>query len=576
MRRGSTASRVGSGSPSRNSGVCAYCGYFARSARAASAAPAASSPTTLATASMRSHQSADQSASYWSSSRATRGSRRTFATRASSAPGLRLSIHRRPEPARALREHDRHQRGRAVGASVARRATGQTSSNAPARLGSSTADTLAAHGVAPGRVVSLLPSLTEIVCALGAADGWSGRSHECDYPPAVARLPVLTAPRFASEAAALERHDRRARARAGARRALVLPRGRRRLRALAPDLILTQDQCRVCAASLADVERALAAWLGRRAARGLGGAALARRGFGACGAWRRRSALAAEGEALLRALTARISAIGERAGGSRRARAWRDRVARPADGRRPLAARAGRDRWRRAAARERGHALRAGSRGSSWRRRSGRDRGAAVRLPARAHAPRARPAARAARLARAPRGPGRAACSSPTGTSTSTARGRGWSSRSRSSPRSWPRSASRSARGPWLGAAVISAARGEPCRVEGRLVPALAEHAVGDEPRGERREQHAVAVVPGRHHQARARRATGRRAAGGRACPAAARPTPRESARRPPRAAAPRPRAAGVATPPAVTRRSKPTRSTVAPTTSEPSRFGTR
>ena len=46
------------------------------------------------------------------------------------------------------------------------------------------------------RVVSLLPSATEIVCALGAAGELVAVSHECDHPPEVAGLPALTASRL--------------------------------------------------------------------------------------------------------------------------------------------------------------------------------------------------------------------------------------------------------------------------------------------------------------------------------------------------------------------------------------------
>lgn len=48
----------------------------------------------------------------------------------------------------------------------------------------------------PTRVVSLIASATEIVCALGARDLLVGRSHECDFPEDVKELPVLTSPKF--------------------------------------------------------------------------------------------------------------------------------------------------------------------------------------------------------------------------------------------------------------------------------------------------------------------------------------------------------------------------------------------
>src|SRR4029077_18021284 len=48
----------------------------------------------------------------------------------------------------------------------------------------------------PKRVVSLIASATEIVCALGAPDLLIGRSHECDFPPDITRLPTLTEPKF--------------------------------------------------------------------------------------------------------------------------------------------------------------------------------------------------------------------------------------------------------------------------------------------------------------------------------------------------------------------------------------------
>lgn len=174
---------------------------------------------------------------------------------------------------------------------------------------------------APLRVASLLPGLTEIVCALGAGERLVGRSHECDHPPAVAGLPVLTAPRFAAGDGSA---DVDARVRALLRDALSpFTVDAARLRALAPDLILTQDQCRACAVSLADVEVALAAWLGRAprvvsvAPGSLGEV------FEAVRTVASALALPAEGERLLAALGARITAIGELTG----ARAPRPRVA---------------------------------------------------------------------------------------------------------------------------------------------------------------------------------------------------------------------------------------------------------
>src|SRR5207253_1716535 len=54
------------------------------------------------------------------------------------------------------------------------------------------------------RIVSLIASATEIVCALGFEDELVGRSHECDYPPAVKRLPVCTSPKFEVEGLSYE------------------------------------------------------------------------------------------------------------------------------------------------------------------------------------------------------------------------------------------------------------------------------------------------------------------------------------------------------------------------------------
>jgi iron complex transport system substrate-binding protein len=112
------------------------------------------------------------------------------------------------------------------------------------------------------RIASLLPSTTEIACALGFEERLVGRSHECDHPESVARLPVLTAPKLDPRDPSREIDDR---VRQLVRDGLSVYRvDAERLRELAPTLILTQDQCEVCAASLSDVEAALGAWVGAR------------------------------------------------------------------------------------------------------------------------------------------------------------------------------------------------------------------------------------------------------------------------------------------------------------------------
>ena len=110
------------------------------------------------------------------------------------------------------------------------------------------------------RIASLLPSTTEIACALGFEDRLVGRSHECDHPASVVSLPALTAPKLDSDTSSRTIDDR---VKQLVREGLSVYRvDAERLRALAPDVILTQDQCEVCAASLGDVEEALSAWTG--------------------------------------------------------------------------------------------------------------------------------------------------------------------------------------------------------------------------------------------------------------------------------------------------------------------------
>jgi len=105
------------------------------------------------------------------------------------------------------------------------------------------------------RVVSLLPSGTEILCALGLRDRLVGVSHECDYPTDVAGLPVLTEPKLNPHATS---GDIESRMRELVQEGLAIYRIKTDvLHSLQPDLIITQDQCEVCAVPLREVEEAV-------------------------------------------------------------------------------------------------------------------------------------------------------------------------------------------------------------------------------------------------------------------------------------------------------------------------------
>ncbi len=104
------------------------------------------------------------------------------------------------------------------------------------------------------RVVSLLPSATELLAAIGGEGLLVGRSHECDFPASVATVPVLTAARTRGSPAEV---DQQVSAALAAGESLYTL-NEDLLAELAPDVILTQDLCSVCSIDHAAVARAAA------------------------------------------------------------------------------------------------------------------------------------------------------------------------------------------------------------------------------------------------------------------------------------------------------------------------------
>src|SRR5213592_3284242 len=98
------------------------------------------------------------------------------------------------------------------------------------------------------RLVSLLPSATEIVARLGLADSLVGRSNECTYPPEVLDRPVVTAARIDPRELESVEIDRQVRAAIADGRSLYAV-DAALIDELRPDVIVTQDLCTVCAVS---------------------------------------------------------------------------------------------------------------------------------------------------------------------------------------------------------------------------------------------------------------------------------------------------------------------------------------
>ena len=106
------------------------------------------------------------------------------------------------------------------------------------------------------KIVSLLPSATEIIDCLGLTDALVGRSHECDYPPSVKDLPVCTVARLNSQKESKAIDDD---VQTLMQKALSIYEIKTEvLQKLQPTHIVTQDQCDVCAVNLPEVEKAIA------------------------------------------------------------------------------------------------------------------------------------------------------------------------------------------------------------------------------------------------------------------------------------------------------------------------------
>jgi iron complex transport system substrate-binding protein len=108
------------------------------------------------------------------------------------------------------------------------------------------------------RIVSLLPAATEWICAFGATDDLVGRSHECDYPERVRGVPMVTRATYDADGDSAAIDDA---VQSTLQEGLSLYEvDLDRLRELEPDLIVTQDQCEVCAVSMSELEQSLQDW----------------------------------------------------------------------------------------------------------------------------------------------------------------------------------------------------------------------------------------------------------------------------------------------------------------------------
>lgn len=105
------------------------------------------------------------------------------------------------------------------------------------------------------KIVSLLPSATEIIAALGLENNLVGITHECDFPETITDRPALTASRISHETMSSREIDHAVRSNLDGHGS-IYDLDEKRLAELKPDLIVTQELCEVCAVSYKTVQKA--------------------------------------------------------------------------------------------------------------------------------------------------------------------------------------------------------------------------------------------------------------------------------------------------------------------------------
>jgi iron complex transport system substrate-binding protein len=109
------------------------------------------------------------------------------------------------------------------------------------------------------KIISLLPAATEIVCALGLEENLVGRSHECDFPASVKQLPICSEANIPDNLSSAAIDIKVKELLTDALSVYTVKRDV--IKQLAPDVVITQAQCEVCAVSLKEVEEALENYL---------------------------------------------------------------------------------------------------------------------------------------------------------------------------------------------------------------------------------------------------------------------------------------------------------------------------